>query len=135
MSRLRIRAASVIAIIVAVGIAAYFLLPTAHCCGGNSQEEAALTAAAAAGQLGAIRASFERARKDGVPALEEHWALQGALRGDEQLRKMYVEFYRTRFSEDRRRQVLAQISKENDLPGTACLASVLANPQASQACR
>jgi hypothetical protein len=111
-------------------VAALFFLPKVRCCEQDSAELEALTRAAADGQVAAIRALFERARKDGVPALEEHWALEGALRGDEQLRNAYIALFRTRFTDDRRKQVIARLSNEKNVTGAACLIAVLSNQHA-----
>jgi hypothetical protein len=120
----------VIAVLIALGAAAYWLLPNAHCCDKPDEELEALTSAARGGQLDAIRALLERAGRDGIPALEEYWALDGALRGDASLRAAYVGSYRTRFTAEQQKLVLSRINEERRMPAAACLLSTLSgSPQ------
>ncbi|MBG9386648.1 hypothetical protein [Caenimonas aquaedulcis] len=121
MSKLKSRLLVFAGLLVAIGIAGYFFLPTAHCCDEDDPESAALVSAANAGKMEAIQALFERAQRDKIPALEENWALIGALRGDQKMRQTYVSFYRTRLSSEQRSRVLSYIGGVTDMPGKPCL--------------
>jgi hypothetical protein len=100
--------------------AMFFMLPKSSCCEDDAQLER-LTDAAAAGDLDAIEALYMKAERDGVQPMQEHWALEGALRGDRNMRMAYVELFNSRIEPARQQSVLAAIQNSPHMPGTSCL--------------
>lgn len=113
----------------------FFLLPKTNCCDESDPQLEQLTDRAAAGQLDAIETLYERAKKEGVEPMQEHWAFEGALRGDKALRRAYVEIFKSEISVERRQRLLATI-KASEMPGAPCLLESLeASPPISAACK
>jgi len=114
---------------VALLVGGFFLLPHAHCCDKESPEIERLTGLAIAGDLDAIRALYQQARRDGTDASEEQWALEGALRGDKELQAAYVNLFATRFSEERRQRVVERVRAKAAMPGATCLLDSITQSQ------
>lgn len=125
---------SIVALVLLTGV--FFVLPQTNCCGESDSQLEQLTDRASAGQLDAIATLYERARKDGVVPMEEHWALEGALRGDKALRVAYGEIFRSRIDADRQKRLLSLIKERSAMPGASCLLESLSEPSSdSSTCK
>lgn len=124
-------------IVPALLAAAFFSLPRHNCCDDADPELEALTPRAMAGDLGAIKALYQRAKTEGVQPMEEHWAMEGALRGDKALREAYVEVFHARIMDaDRKQRLLAAMKDRSEMPGATCLLAMLGGASsAGAACK
>jgi hypothetical protein len=102
----------------------FLILPVSDCEEMNAQEKK-LTELAGQGDLHAVSALFALSRQRQVPALEEVWALEGALLGDPGFQKEYVIFFKTRFDRTRQERVIKYLQEKRDKPGAKCLTSLL----------
>jgi hypothetical protein len=123
-------------LLLVVGLLAgvFFLLPKSACCGATDLEMEQLTDRATAGDLVAVRSLYERAKSDGVEPMMEHWAFEGALLGDRQLREAFVEMFSARFDDQRKAHAIAQAQSRASLPGASCLKEVLSGDPGESVC-
>jgi len=120
----------------AVLVGLFFLLPKTNCCDESDLQLEELTNRAVAGQLDAITMLYERAKREGVEPSEEYWALEGALRGDQRLRRAYVEMFKTRADSERQQRLLRIIKERSAMPGAPCLLESLGAPlSTASACK
>ena len=75
----------------------------------------------------AINTLWSKSRADGVQALEEYWALKGALLNDSALLDEYVSLVSVRYDLERTSRVISNIKLEPDSPGKLCLLKLLAH--------
>lgn len=101
-------------------VAAFFLLPKGGCCEKDNPSLDATMVSAGKGDIDAIRKLYEIAKVEKVRPMEEHWALQGAMKGDRNLRLAYSELF-AQMDQERQRRVLAQIKEQPTLAGAACV--------------
>lgn len=106
----------------------FFLLPRANCCDEPDKQLEQLTARAKDGHLDAISQLYDRAKREGVKPLQEHWSLEGALRGDKDLRSAFIEAFETRISPERQERILSTIRERSSMPGAPCLLELLESP-------
>lgn len=106
--------------IAAVAVSGALLLPRASCCETAEPLSDKLNAEAANGNLAAISALYVQAKSDGVRPMEEHWALEGALRGDGALRSAFAGYFKS-MDPARQQRVLGQIREKLTMAGAPCL--------------
>ncbi|MFZ6723728.1 hypothetical protein [Undibacterium sp. Ji49W] len=78
------------------------------------------------GDLPSISALYQYEKNRGIVALEEYWALQGALLGDTALRQVYIDFF-NQFDAQQKQRILEIIREHQDKPGADCLLASLEN--------
>lgn len=109
------------AIVAGFVVGLFFLLPT-HKCGDDEPDAQleALTKKADAGDMAAITAILEKDRRDGVEPLVAYWTLMGALHGNKQLCKEYLERYAS-FTRDQQLRMIEVVSGKQSMAGADCL--------------
>lgn len=124
------------AAVLALLVGLFFLLPkTKNCCDAFAPELEKLIIRGHAGDIDAIATLHAKAKKEGIKAEEELWALEGGLRGNETLRRAYVEIFKSEINPERRQRLLATI-KASEMPGAPCLLDSLeGSPPHNTACK
>jgi hypothetical protein len=100
-------------------------LSSDDCCEKPDSETQTLLASAERGDVKAIRTLYDRAVLDHVSPMIEHWALKGALAGDEPMRCLYLKIFRTKMELERQKNIVAHIRSESKAPGAALLLELL----------
>jgi hypothetical protein len=116
-------AACIVAAAFLLGVLA--VLVNEDCCEKDDPERTALMSAAFNGDVKAIRVLYDEAKSSGVRPMEEHWAMEGALRGDHALQLAYRELF-SQMEANRRAAVLQGIANRRATPGADCLYKALA---------
>lgn len=124
------KAAIAIGMIAVVGL--FFLLPK-HKCGDEENDPvySMLIARAKVGDRLAIAKLYAYDKKRNIQPFVEYWAFEGALQGDDALRREYVALFRKQTSEEQQRD-LEIIKRELAKPGAPCLFAVLTNDKQQQ---
>ncbi|WP_230181203.1 hypothetical protein [Aquabacterium sp. CECT 9606] len=110
-------------------VLALVLVHETDCCEKSDPQVKSLLALAEQGDLLAIRELYVKASSDGVTPMVEHWALEGAIRGDPKLREDFILLF-GRMDVGRKGQLLSVLRRRTDQPGTACLLTLLESPGA-----
>jgi hypothetical protein len=129
---------TVIAVAVGVSVLAvadgWLLLPMPNSCEKTDPELDRLTASAGRGDMEAISVLFAQAKRDGVQPMQEHWALEGGLRGNRALRQAFVDYFNG-MRMDHQQRVVAQIKLRSAMLGAPCLLRALGDSSVvAQAC-
>ena len=114
-------------LLVVILLGSVVLYGNMSCCETPDVEEQTLLASADRGDLKAIRELYKRAASDGVEPMAEHWALTGALIGDSEMRRIYVEKFRSGIDPNRQEKILIALAQKSDMPGARCLLAQLNN--------